>query len=110
MRNWKSVSKDTLQNDFLDLQRLVERSSNVDELVSEFNKATSNIISRHAPLKEKTIICRPNVPWYTGYLKSLKQFKRTIEKIYFKVQMTKIFISLKKTRYFTLFGPKNNST
>ena len=67
-RNWKSVSKESLQNDFTDLHSLVEITSNVDDLVSEFSKATSDIISRHAPLKEKVIICRPNVPWYTGYL------------------------------------------
>ena len=111
MRNWKSVSKDTLQNDFLDLQRLVERSSNVDELVSEFNKATSNIISRHAPLKEKTIICRPNVPWYTGYLKSLKQFKRTIEKIYFNdrtLLTEKVYTKVRNSYTAAVATAKNN--
>ena len=81
-RNWKSVSKESLQNDYTYLRSLVKRTSNVDDLVSEFSKATSDIISRHAPLKEKVIICRPNVPWYTGYLKHLKQYKRSIESIY----------------------------
>ena len=47
------MSKETLQSDFLELNLLMEKFSNVKDLVSDFNKATSNVIDKHAPLKEK---------------------------------------------------------
>ena len=54
-------------NEFSDLLEnlslRLERSSNVDDLVSRvLSQATSDIICLHAPPKEKVIICRPNVP------------------------------------------------
>lgn len=61
-RSWKSVSKDILHAEFEELNNTVGKFSNVDELVSGFTRTTSDIVNKHAPLKERTILCRPTVP------------------------------------------------
>ena len=89
----------------------MERTSNADDLVLEFSKSTSDIISRHAHLKEKIIICRPNVTWYTGYLKHLKQYKRSIESIYLndKTSLTeKIYKDVRNSYTAAVASAKND--
>ena len=81
-RNWKSVNVELLQQDLEQLKCLPERTSNVDDLVNTFSTTTSELIEKHAPLVEKTFINRPSVPWYSSYLRMLKQYKRTVEKLY----------------------------
>ena len=88
----------------------MERTSNVDDLVSEFSRATSDTISRNAPLKENAIICRQNVPWYTGYLKHLKQYKRSIESIYINDKTSlseKIYKHVRNSYTATVASAKN---
>ena len=81
-RNWKNVSEDALQNDLCIFNDIVGKYSNVNDLVSQFTRSTSDIIDKHAPVTTRTLICRPSVPWHSGYLKQLKNFRRSIEKIF----------------------------
>ena len=90
-RNWTSVSSDNLQTEFKTLGASIEKSSNVNDLTTKFTKSLTDIVEKHAPQKERTILCRPTVPWYSGYLKQLKQFRRSIEKIFmsYRSELTK---------------------
>ena len=78
-RNWKNTNSDSSHEDLSDLNSFAKKGSSVNVLVSEFNMLTSVIVDKHAPITEKTIVCRPNVPWYSNYLRMLKQFKRSVE-------------------------------
>jgi hypothetical protein len=78
---------------------LADKSSTVNEIVYDFTKTASDIICKHATLKERSITVRPKLPWYSGYLKQLKQYKRSMEKIYLKDRsyLTKIVYNNVKT-------------
>lgn len=83
-RDWKSVCVESLKSDFASLSKLSGCTTDADELVSKFESSVTEIINKHAPQKEKRIVCRPNVPWYASDLKHLKQYKMCIEKIHLK--------------------------
>ena len=45
------------------------------------------LLDKHAPLVEKTVIVRPNAPWYNDELRSAKQEKRRAERQYAKSRL-----------------------
>ena len=82
-RNWKTVSSDNLRADLEKLKNVIANISNVNDLVSEFTRITSDIADKHTLLTERTVLCRPTVPWYSGHMKQLKSYlRRSIEKIF----------------------------
>jgi len=83
-RNWKSVCIDDMKNDLAELRTIGNESCDTDTLVRDLTDRTTHIVDKHAPRKERNIVCRPDIPWYSDYLKHLKHYKRSIEKIHMK--------------------------
>ncbi|CAC5400145.1 unnamed protein product [Mytilus coruscus] len=55
------------------------REGSVENIVNLYNTELSSIIDRHAPLKSKNIIMRPNTEWYTDELRIAKRDRRKAE-------------------------------
>ena len=53
---------------------------NIDALSDCFNKTLTDLLDKFAPLKTRTIINRPKVPWFNDDIKQLKRQRRRLEK------------------------------
>ena len=53
---------------------------NVNELAICYNETLESVINRHAPLRTKTIVTRPYVPWFNTEVKSAKGGQRRAER------------------------------
>ena len=52
----------------------------LDELVRHYNEGLSALLDKHAPLCNKTIVLRPNAPWYSEDLRMAKRSRRKLER------------------------------
>ena len=53
---------------------------NIDALFDCFNETLTDILDKFAPLKTRTMINRPKVPWFNDDIKQLKRQRRRLEK------------------------------
>ena len=53
---------------------------NIDALSDCFNKTLTDILDKFGPLKTRTMINRPKVPWFNDDIKQLKRQRRRLEK------------------------------
>jgi hypothetical protein len=97
-RKWTSLNDEEFISDLCNLKSLPEHSTDVDLLVHSFSDTLADIVNKHVPLKEKRITCRPEVPWYSVYLREFKQVRRTIEKIHIKYKSEISGLVYKKTK------------
>ncbi|XP_072041364.1 uncharacterized protein [Amphiura filiformis] len=74
-----------------DFKRDIESSSlytdpaaDLDDLVNQYETVLRDLLDRHAPLVERTVIVRPNSPWYTDELRIAKRRKRQAERKFVK--------------------------
>ena len=64
-----------------------EHSSNVDDpslLADHYDSVLSNLLDVHAPMKTRTIVYRPNAPWFDEDLRESKRKKRRHERKWLK--------------------------
>ena len=52
----------------------------IDTLSDCFNTTLTDILDKHAPLKTRTMINRPKVPWFSDDIKKLKRKRHRLEK------------------------------
>lgn len=53
---------------------------NIDALSDCFNKTPTDLLDKFAPLKTRSMINRPKVPWFNDDIKQLKRQRRRLEK------------------------------
>ena len=53
---------------------------NIDALSDCFNKTLTDILDKIAPIKTRTVINHPKVPWFNDDIKQLKRRRRRLEK------------------------------
>ena len=87
MTNW-SIRMRVLSND-LSLSRLcsVEHAHcsyapDLDHLVDEYQEMLLRLIDHHAPIKEKVIRTRSQVPWYNEEIAKVKRERRKAERVW----------------------------
>ena len=64
-RKLKSVNIKTLNDDLAESDLCKNPPDDFDELVVSYNKTLTAVMDKHAPVKTRTIVVRPRVPWYT---------------------------------------------
>ena len=83
-RKWRSLDEDAFLRDLCELSNLSNNTTDVDSLVHYFSDTLTGVIEKHVPLKTKKITYRPEVPWYSLYLRELKKVRRMTEQIRMK--------------------------
>ena len=74
---WESsLCRDVLSNSHPDILS----ACNLDYLACNYNTTLSSVIESHAPLKTKTIVSRPTVPWYNDDILKAKLLRRKVER------------------------------
>ena len=74
---WESsLCRDVLSNSHPDILSACD----LDSLACNYNTTLSSVIESHAPLKTKTIVSRPTVPWYNDDILKAKLLRRKVER------------------------------
>lgn len=76
-RNFKKLNESEFSSD---LNTININSHNVNTFVNEFESEIENVLNKHAPIQEKTIIQRAPKPWFNENLQQLKQKVRKSER------------------------------
>ena len=93
--------RDVAETSFcVDLSPGVEslRPHELDDLADNYNMTLSQLIELHAPLKTKTIVSRPTVPWYNEEIHIAKCLRRKAERKWRKTKQDMDFQLFKKMR------------
>jgi hypothetical protein len=87
-RKIRAINTDTFKADIMDSPQLCSTSGSVEDLVTAYNNGLLSLIDKHAPLRTKTIILRPNNPWYNDDLHEAKHLRRCLERKWRKSHLT----------------------
>ncbi len=85
----RQINIDDLKSDIESSALYTDPASNLEERVKQYESVMRELLDKHAPLVEKTVIIRPQSPWYTDDLRHEKQKKRQAER---KVMKSKLEI------------------
>lgn len=78
-RKWKSVDVEDLDADLAKSDLCENPPADLDELVSCYQNTLRAAMDTNAPLKIKTIVARPRVPWYNDDIRQAKWARRQAE-------------------------------
>ena len=89
-----SLYRDVLSNFHPDILSACD----LDSFACNYNTTLSSVIESHAPLKTKTIVSRPTVPWYNDDIHKAKLLRRKAERKWKKTKRETDFQLFKKRR------------
>ena len=97
----KSVNIESFKSDIANSALCYENIVNLslDDLVGCYNSTLSTLIESHAPLKSKTVVNSPRVPWFNDSIKAAIRGRRKAER---KWRTTK------DLTHYSLFKQKKN--
>ena len=76
----------------------VPLSSELEEIVLEFNNKLTHTLNKLVPLKKQKINLRPKNPWYDMEMKAHKRLMRKMEKKWLKHKLESCWVAYKKCR------------
>ena len=79
-RKLKNVDPTIFQKDIQSTMLNTSRTTDVSEEVDQYNTILSQLVDKHAPVKERVVTIRPSAPWYTDEIKTEKHFRRKLER------------------------------
>ncbi|XP_052788755.1 uncharacterized protein LOC128223518 [Mya arenaria] len=94
-RNWKNVCSNEFSSDLLNIPF---DSVDIDTLVCTFETELQNIVDKHAPVKEKTLVVRKQKAWFNDNIMKLKRTLRKAERIWRKYRQQDQFEYFKQIR------------
>ena len=100
---------DSLNDDRANSELCKNPPDDLEELLLSYNKTLIAVLDKHAPVKTRTIVMRPQVPWYTDEIRQAKRERRKAErrwrlsKLYydlavFKVKRNAVYNLMNKAR------------
>ena len=87
-RKFSEINTTDLIQDLNNSKIVQNREGSVVNVVKLYNFEVSSIIDKHAPLKSKNIILRPNTEWYSDELRAAKRDRRKAERRMRKSNLT----------------------
>ncbi|CAG2185348.1 unnamed protein product [Mytilus edulis] len=87
-RKFSDIKTTDFIQDLSSTKIVQNREGSVENIVNLYNTELSSIIDRHAPLKSRNIIMRPNTEWYTDELRLAKRDRRKAERRMRKSNLT----------------------
>ena len=61
-----------------------EPASDLSQFVTQYEEVLGSTFDKHAPLKHRSIVLRPNAPWFSDDLRIAKRIKRRCERRWLK--------------------------
>ena len=95
-RKLKSVDVYSLNDDLAKSDLCKNPPDDLEELVTSYNKALKAVLDKHAPVKTRTIVVRPRVPWYTDEIRHAKGERRKAERRLSKLDSDLVAFKVKR--------------
>ena len=83
-RKYDAINMDEFSDELLKSQLLTDPSDTLDTLVDQYNDSLKCLLDKHAPMKTKTFVQRPTVPWYNLAIQAAKRDRRRLERLWSK--------------------------
>ena len=64
---------DSLNNDLAKSELCKNPLDDLEELLLSYNKTLIAVLDKHAPVKTRTIVVCPQIPWYTDEIRQAKR-------------------------------------
>ncbi|XP_031555366.1 uncharacterized protein LOC116292226 [Actinia tenebrosa] len=79
-RKLKSIDLEALKDYLRASKLIVQTPSQLNDLVSSYNKTLSSLLDKHAPLLIRSVVIRHRVPWLTDEIRAIKRQRRRAER------------------------------
>ena len=87
-RKTKDLNPETLQQAVLATSLLVAPSDSLEKLVSQYQHDLTEVLDKLAPVKTKSFVERPLIPWMNDNILECKRRKRKCEKLWRQSNLT----------------------
>ena len=87
-RKLRQIKVEVFRQDIINSPQLCHTSGSVDNLVCAYDEGLSSLLDKHVPICTKTIMLRPNCPWYSDDLHKCKHVRRQLERKWRKTRLT----------------------
>jgi len=84
VRSLKSINMESFMADIQDLPLIQSPADSLEGLVQQYDHGLRSVLDKHAPLRSKTVILRPTVPWWCSEIKDAKKAVRKAERVWRK--------------------------
>ena len=84
VRSLKSINVESFMADIQDLPLIQSPADSLEGLVQQYDHGLRSVLDKHAPLRSKTVILRPTVPWWCSEIKDAKKAVRKAERVWRK--------------------------
>ena len=71
--------------------------SDLNELTSSYNSTLTSLLDKHAPMKEKVVVCRQRLPWFNSEIKCAIRTRRKAERKRRRTKSQQDFRAFKKS-------------
>ena len=79
-RKIKSIDLDAFKSDLRNSALFKDTPLSLGALVTSYNETLTSLLDKHAPLRSRTVITRPRVPWLTDEIRESKRLRRRAER------------------------------
>ena len=98
-RNTKNIDSTSFNNELTEKLQEMHTTDDMSVMISEYNSIVTEVLNKHAPVKQKEIKVVPTAPWFDGDYRDLRKKRRKAEKKFRKTKLEidkQIFIQLRK--------------
>ena len=79
-RKWSSIYKNAMSHDIRLSDLITAPETDLDKLVAQYDTTLTNILNKHAPLKQRSVTILASNPWYTPDNDSAKKLMKRYER------------------------------
>jgi hypothetical protein len=94
-RKLNVIDMEKFKSDITESNLINSPSSDLDELVNQYNSSLKTIMDKHAPLISKVVTTKPNTPWFNSEIKQAITDRRRSERKWIKSKL-QIYLSILK--------------
>ena len=87
-RAFRSIDLPSFRTDIAQGQGDLDDSLPVTDLLDIYDTQLTTVLNKHAPSKEKSIVIRPQQPWFSDDLHQAKSEKRKAERLWRRTGLT----------------------
>ena len=97
-RQLRAIDFDALRQDLEKSKLCTREYSDLNELTSSYNSTLTSLLDKHAPMKEKVVVCRQRLPWFNSEIKCAIRTRRKAERKWRRTKSQQDFRAFKGAR------------
>ena len=94
-RQLRAIDFDALRQDVEKSELCTREYSDLNELTSSYNSTLTSLLDKHAPMKEKVVVCRQRLAWFNSEIKCAIRTRRKAERKWRKTKSQQDFRAFK---------------